>query len=89
MLATEGQGIHSLSLPTLKKGRSHLTIKVACIGNGKLNLSDGSGGLVMNVAACDGRAVYTTDFESTPADRLVKLRIEPTAKWQIAAWAEH
>jgi hypothetical protein len=88
LVAVAGQGTRKFSLPALAAGRSRATLKMTCHGSGTATVINASGGLVLHIAGCSGRAVYGVSWTSTSKDKTLKLMADARCSWQLAVWAE-
>jgi len=86
-VATSGSGPKEIDISSLSSGSSRVTVKLSCQGDGTAAITDQTGASVLDVGGCTGRAIYTTGFDSTSADQVLRLNLGPAVSWQIAIWA--
>jgi hypothetical protein len=87
VLTDDGRGPKDFVLTALANRKSHVTIRLACIGEGPATLTDRAAGIVLQIGGCVGKGVCSAEFTSAPSDQTVHLSVGPRVEWRIGVWA--
>jgi hypothetical protein len=79
-----GVVIVSHSLP---KNGTEVTLRITCLGTGKVWITDQTGGEILGTAGCGKGVVYSSGWKKTSHDgRVIHVEVSPATVWAVDLW---
>jgi hypothetical protein len=87
LASATGVGSRVISLRSLPRVGSRLTVRMTCIGSGKVWVRDHLGGEIFGTGGCAAGVVYGSTWTSTNHDgRTISVSFNPGTRWAVDVW---
>ena len=65
-----------------------LTVRMTCVGIGKVTIRDATGGLILATDGCSAGVVYSSAWHRTTHDgRRITVTVDPSTRWAVDVWS--
>jgi hypothetical protein len=87
LVSAVGVGSKAIALASVPREGSRLTVRMTCLGRGKVLIKNQSGDEILETGGCAAGVIYSSSWASTLRDgRRFSLSFDSATRWVVDVW---